>query len=119
MTIVVIVSEYDGPEDEALREITDTQTRYEGFSHVYVADSLDSLPHPMQIEAIREHFGDSDSNYMELSIPDYGKYTVRKDMPAVQQIEMWQDVASDHNLTPAQIDRGTELLTALLLRSVS
>jgi hypothetical protein len=57
--IIVEVYEYDAetPED-AEKAVRESASRYEHPTFVYAASSLDDLPHPAQIPAIRERIGD-------------------------------------------------------------
>jgi hypothetical protein len=57
MTIVVTVTESNDTPEEAARLLAESESRYEGFSHSYAAESLDTLPHPQQVAEVSEHFG--------------------------------------------------------------
>lgn len=57
--IVVEVYEYEAETPEAAEKaVRENVSRYEHPTFVYTASSLDDLPHPAQIPAIRERIGD-------------------------------------------------------------
>jgi hypothetical protein len=56
--IVVEVYEYEADTPEAAeKEMTEAHAHYDSPCVVYAASTLDDLPHPSQIPAVREHFG--------------------------------------------------------------
>lgn len=59
--IVVTVSEYGGTPAEAEEAIRESLSGFEGKQFVYAAETLNDLPHPMQIPAISQHFMDDNT----------------------------------------------------------
>jgi hypothetical protein len=46
-----------------------------------------------------------------VKIPGWGQYTIRHDMSAEAQVEMWEEVASDQGASGATVEVGKQILS--------